>query len=106
LDGSDPLGAVADFSVDDRVGPPSMLSRRSLMRRPSELPREPSATGEPAVLPSVNDSVALGDMDGADFTASPAWVEPIAGFCGPVPNLVEKRSNREVLEDRSVTEGF
>jgi hypothetical protein len=57
-------------------------------------------------LPSVNDSVALGDMDGADFTASPAWVEPIAGFCGPVPNLVEKRSNREVLEDRSVTEGF
>jgi hypothetical protein len=106
LDWSDPLSPVPDLSVDDRVVPPRALFLRSLMRCPSELPREPSATRVPVVLLSVNDSVVRGDVDGTDFTASPALVESVAEFWGRVPNVVEKRSNREVEEDRSVTDGF
>lgn len=100
------LGAVPDLSVEDLVVPPSPPSLRSLMRRPNELPREPSATTEPVVLLSVNDSLVLGDAAGADFAASPALAESVAEFCGPVPNLVEKRSNLEVVADRSVTDGL
>jgi hypothetical protein len=48
---SDPPGVVA---------PPGVLFLRSLMRRASELPREPAATDEPVVLLSVNDSAVCG----------------------------------------------